>query len=109
MITKMSIEQTSNVAQDGAFQTVANDTPLSEYIGEFIKDPNGIEDNVKQLIDESVRSVAVEDARANSMLPMTEDLISCEVSDTMNNEEIEISNGTYRFVEMSLMFQNMFL
>ena len=60
------------------------------YIGDFIKDPNVIEDNVKQLIDESVQSVVVEVARANSMPPMTDGLISYEVSDTMDDEEIEI-------------------
>jgi hypothetical protein len=41
-------------------------------------------------MNESVHSEVVEVAQANSMLPLTDDIISYEVSDTMDNEEIEI-------------------
>ena len=75
--------------QGTSFQAVSNDKLLSDHIGNFIKDPNVIENNARQLM-EPVQSVVVEVARANSMLPTIEDLISHEVSDTMDNEEIEV-------------------
>ena len=74
---------------NNAVEKVSNDKLLSDHIGNFIKDPNVIENNARQLM-EPVQSVVVEVARANSMLPTIEDLISHEVSDTMDNEEIEV-------------------
>ena len=66
---------------------------------------DGLEDNVKQHIDESVQSVVVEVARANSMPPMTDGLISYEVSDTMDDEEIEIVFIRCEDVETSVQYK----
>jgi hypothetical protein len=45
-----------------SMQKVSDDQPMSDHIGGFIKDPNLIESNVKQLIDETVQSTVGESA-----------------------------------------------
>ena len=39
-----------------SFQKVSDDHPMSEHIGNFIKDPNLIDTNVKQLVEQTVES-----------------------------------------------------
>ena len=58
-----------------AVQKVSDDHPMSDYIGGFIKDPNLIDTNVKQLVEDTVNSKVGEFA---------------EMSGTMDDEEIDI-------------------
>ena len=54
--------------QGTSFQAVSNDKLLSDHISGFIKDPNLVEENVKQIIDEKIDSVLGEVVeKANKM------------------------------------------